>query len=149
MLCSQFVLIRHNVSNVPLRRADETGVCESQRNVARLTSESCGEHRSSHTVVFIAEMGLGMPIVQLAPRTLVEICEDITAFERRFNLSTADFIAMDSRLPEIDEDEAVEWLYLAEQRTALQETSARRPYLRCAVGKTLKNNQCSMDLLAA
>jgi hypothetical protein len=90
-----------------------------------------------------------MPIQQLAPRTFNEICLEIAELEARFQLTTAEFLALQSPLPGIDEDEAVDWLYLAEQRRTLHEVAARQPYLRTEAGKPLKNSQCIMDRLAA
>jgi hypothetical protein len=49
----------------------------------------------------------------------------------------------------MDEDEAVEWLYLAEQRKLLQEVTASCPYSRTRAGKPLKNSDSVFDRLAA
>jgi hypothetical protein len=90
-----------------------------------------------------------MPVQQLAPPTLNEISQETARFEERFGVSTAEFLANENALPEIDEDDAVEWLYLAEQLKALQQVAAASPYARNEVGKALKNSLCVMDRLAA
>jgi hypothetical protein len=93
-----------------------------------------------------------MPVEQLAPPTLTEVERDIAVYEDRYQMTTADFLAADGCVSGIDEDDAVEWLYRAEQRRVLQEPEFSSPYSRCDRAKPL--NGCTnvmdvMDRLAA
>jgi hypothetical protein len=61
-----------------------------------------------------------MPVQQTAPLTLDEIVGEIREFERKYNISTVTFVAADGEIDEVDEDDAVEWLYRVEQFRTLQ-----------------------------
>lgn len=90
-----------------------------------------------------------MPVQQVAPPTFNDISQEIARFEDRFGISTAEFLAAANPLPQMDEDDAVEWQYLAEQRKALQQVASAFLYSHAAVGKTLRNSPCALDRLAA
>ncbi len=86
-----------------------------------------------------------MPIQQLAPPTLNEINQELAQFEGRFHISTEEFLASEQHGAQIDEDDAVQWLFLVEQRRVLR----ANPYLRSETGKSLKNCYSVLDRLAA
>jgi hypothetical protein len=63
-----------------------------------------------------------MSVQQIAPLTLGEIVEDLRKFEKAYNISTVAFVAADGLIEEVDEDDAVEWLYRVEQFRTLQQS---------------------------
>ncbi len=90
-----------------------------------------------------------MPVQQLAPPSVAEITRELALYEKRYNTTTAVFLESEGAIPEIDEDDAVEWQYRVEQLRALQQTEAARPYSRARRGVSLENDDCVMDCLAA
>lgn len=90
-----------------------------------------------------------MPIQKLEPPTLNEINHGIAHFEERFHISTEEFLLSEETVPQLTEDDAVEWLYLVEQRRALQDAATINPYSRSVSGKALKNRHSILDRLAA
>jgi hypothetical protein len=93
-----------------------------------------------------------MPVQQLAPPTLNEIVDDLRGFERKYQISTVDFLAKDGLILEVDDDDAVEWLYRVEQFRALQQGRSGYPGSRTERATSL--NSCTdvidvMDQLAA
>jgi hypothetical protein len=90
-----------------------------------------------------------MPVQQLASPSITDIVRELTSYEEQYGVSTDDFLAAEGRLPEIDEDDAVEWLYRIEQLRVLREVDCMHPYSRLERGTSLKNEECMMDRLAA
>lgn len=88
-----------------------------------------------------------MPVEQLAPPTISEIARELTSYEEQYGITTAEFLAEDGRFPEIDEDDAVEWLYRVEQLRVLQDIESMRPYSRSERGVSLKNCNSVMDCM--
>ena len=64
-----------------------------------------------------------MPVQQLPPPTIAEVEKDIADYERKYNMTTAAFLALTEADPSIDEDDAMEWAYRAEQLAALREAN--------------------------
>ena len=62
-----------------------------------------------------------MPVQQLASPTLSDVVSDLREFERKYGITTLDFLAKDGLIPEVDDDDAVEWLYRVEQFRVLQQ----------------------------
>jgi hypothetical protein len=62
-----------------------------------------------------------MPVTQLAPPTLDEIVDDLKKFEKKYHISTVDFLAEDGLTDAVDDDDATEWLYRVEQFRMLQQ----------------------------
>ena len=90
-----------------------------------------------------------MSVQQLAPPTRSEIARELAFYENRYQITTAAFLAEEGCIPDIDEDDAVEWLYRIEQLRVLQQVDLRRPY-SCAVRvQSLENRESMMDRLAA
>lgn len=89
-----------------------------------------------------------MPVQQLSPPTITEILRELTSYEEQYGVSTAMFLTAEESLPEIDEDDAVEWLYRAEQLRVLRDADRVRSYSHLERG-TLKNEECMADRLAA
>jgi len=90
-----------------------------------------------------------MPVQQIAPPTIIEIARELASYEEQYGITTAKFLEEDCRIPEIDEDDAVEWFYRVEQLRVLQEVDCMRPYSRVERGVSLKNHDSVMDCLAA
>ncbi|MFP5276767.1 MAG: hypothetical protein ACLGPM_06610 [Acidobacteriota bacterium] len=90
-----------------------------------------------------------MPIQKLTPPTLDEINRAIAGFEERSQMTSEDFVQMEQPVSQLDEDDAVEWLYLIEQRRALRNAARVQPYSRSQAGKSLKNCHDVLDRLAA
>lgn len=93
-----------------------------------------------------------MPVQQLAPPSVADIRRDLFNLEQKYSTSTAAFVAADGYVPGIDEEDAVEWLYRAEQLRVLEEPEVFSPYSRTERATTLKgctNVMEVMDQLAA
>jgi hypothetical protein len=90
-----------------------------------------------------------MPVEQFAPPTIDEIRRDLAAYEQRYNMSTSEFLKRDGCVVGIDEDDAVEWLYRAEQIRFLQEQAVVSPYAHLEHAVPLKTCTDTMDRLAA
>lgn len=90
-----------------------------------------------------------MPVQLLAPPTISEIALELAEFERQYHISTNAFIEAEGRIPEVDEDDAVEWLYCWAQFLALQGSQVGCAYSHAERGAKLKNCERVMDLLAA
>jgi len=73
------------------------------------------------------------------------------AFEFRYRITTDEFLREDFRGIEVSEDDAMEWRYLREQFSALQEAAIEKLYsgLPTGNGARLKNCENSSELLAA
>ncbi len=86
-----------------------------------------------------------MSVQQLAPPTIIEIARELREFEERNHMTTTEFLAVSGRVPEMDEDEAVEWFYRAEQLRVLQELGGGNRYSRS--GRELSNCDSVIDLM--
>lgn len=62
-----------------------------------------------------------MPVEQIAPPTLAEIAQNLKEYEKKYRISTVDFLEVDGEIAEVDDDDAMEWLYLVEQFRSLQQ----------------------------
>jgi len=96
----------------------------------------------------------GVVNMQIKRRTLPTI-EDVTrqmeAFEFRYSISTDDFLRQSSPEIRVNEDDAMQWRYLREQLSALQEAAVERLYSTMPKGSEarLRNCENSSELLAA
>lgn len=72
-------------------------------------------------------------------------------FEFRYSISTGEFLRQDFAKSPVDEDDAMQWRYLQEQLSALQEAAIERLYSALPKGHEvrLKNCENSSELLAA
>jgi hypothetical protein len=61
-----------------------------------------------------------MTVKQLAPPTLNEVANELREFEKKYAMTTVDFLEKDGLLPNVEGDDAVEWLYRVEQFRALR-----------------------------
>jgi hypothetical protein len=90
-----------------------------------------------------------MPVQQLAPPTIDEIVADIKDFERKYGVSTLDFLKVDGDIDSVDEDDAIEWLYRVEQfRTLQSRNSPTRTERATSVGECISVSD-AMEKLAA
>ena len=64
-------------------------------------------------------------------------------------MTTAEFLEDGEVSREVPEDDAVEWLYLLEQRAALLQSGSVHPYSRTDRPQTLRNRPSVLDRLAA
>ncbi|MGD0521006.1 MAG: hypothetical protein ABSA48_07095 [Terracidiphilus sp.] len=90
-----------------------------------------------------------MSVQQLAPLTISEIARELAFYEVQYGTTTAAFLAAEGHIPEIDEDDAVEWFYRVEQLRVLRLVDSKCPYSRIERGTPLENCDNMMDCLAA
>lgn len=90
-----------------------------------------------------------MSVHQLVPPTISEIARELASYEEQYGITTAAFLAADGSIPDVDEDDAVEWLYRVEQLRVLQQADSVSPYSRVERGISLKNCDSMLDRLAA
>jgi hypothetical protein len=93
-----------------------------------------------------------MPVQQLALPTLNEVANELREFERKYGITTVDFLEKDGLLSDVDDDDAVEWLYFVEQFRVLQQTKGGSSDTRTEHATSL-NSRANvtevMDCLAA
>jgi hypothetical protein len=89
-----------------------------------------------------------MSIQHLAPPTIDEVEHALRALETQYGITTPAFIEVEGRVPNVDEDDAVEWDYLVEQLRCLREVEVKFSYSRIKGETTLMNNDSVMDRLA-
>ena len=90
-----------------------------------------------------------MTILRRSAPTLTGVARQLAAFERQYSISTADFTADDERSNDVDEDDAMQWMYLLEQLSALQEAAVGRLYSAVSFREPLRNEENSPELLVA
>jgi hypothetical protein len=90
-----------------------------------------------------------MPIQRRNTPTLTGVARQIEAFEARYRIDTVTFLQQEGRIAEIDSEDGVEWLYLAEQLRALQEAAVEDLYSSHCETVLLQNDECCPELLAA
>lgn len=92
-----------------------------------------------------------MPIKRRTIPTIESVTRQMQAFEARYGIATGEFLRLDAAECRVDEDDAMQWLYLREQLSALQEAAVERLYaaLPRGSGARLKNCENSSELLAA
>ena len=92
-----------------------------------------------------------MQIKRRTAPTIDGVFRQLKEFEFRYHISTEDFVREDSSANAIGEDDAMEWRYLREQYSALQEDAIERIYSTLPTGNEARLNNCedSSELLAA
>ena len=92
-----------------------------------------------------------MQIKRRTAPTIEGVARRIKAFELRYQISTDDFLRQDLSESTVCEDDAMEWRYLREQYSALQDAALERLYSALPTGNQarLKNCENSSELLAA
>jgi hypothetical protein len=92
-----------------------------------------------------------MQIKRRSAPTIAGVARQMKAFEFRYSISTNDFLQQDFNGNLVSEDDAMEWRYLREQFSALQEAAIERLYSALPTGSEarLKNCENSSELLAA
>ena len=93
-----------------------------------------------------------MSVQQLAPPTLDEIVDDLKEFEKRYGISTVDFVAQNGMVSAVDDDDATEWLYRVEQFRTIQQrryTPSRIEHATSVSTCTTTNANDVMEQLAA
>lgn len=88
-----------------------------------------------------------MPVQQLAPPTLNDIVSDLQEFERKYGITTVDFLAKDGLVSEVDDDDAVEWLYRVEQFRVLQQRSSGYAASRTERATSVKDSTDVIDVM--
>jgi hypothetical protein len=83
--------------------------------------------------------------------TIESVSGRMRAFEFRYRISTDEFLRQDFDQCPVSEDDAMQWHYLREQLSALQEAAIERLYSALPTGNDarLKNCENSSELLAA
>lgn len=89
-----------------------------------------------------------MQIKRRNPPTIEGVTRKMQAFEFRYHITTEEFLRTDSPESSINEDDAMEWRYLREQLSALQEDAIEQRY-RAGHNAPLTNCENSSELLAA
>ena len=92
-----------------------------------------------------------MQIKRRSAPTIAGVARQMKAFEFRYKISTDDFLQQDFSGNAISEDDAMEWRYLREQLSALQEAGIEKMYSALPTGSKarLKNCENFSELLAA
>lgn len=90
-----------------------------------------------------------MTIQRREAPTLESVVQKIADFEHRYRIETAVFTLNDHRSNHVDEDDAMEWLYLIEQVCALADSAVGSLYATASVGRLLDNVEDSSELLVA
>lgn len=88
-----------------------------------------------------------MPIQRRGTPTYEGVERQIQAFERLYNLDTSSFMS-DCHNTTVDEDDAVQWSYLVDQREVLIDAAVGMLYGRDETAE-LKNCDDMQELLAA
>jgi len=88
-----------------------------------------------------------MPVEQVKAPSIAEVRRDLKAYEEQYAMSTAEFQAKCGCDDRIDEDDAVEWLYRAEQLRVLEEGDARSPYARAERRELRQSNATVAELM--
>lgn len=95
------------------------------------------------------EVGREMPVQRRSTPTLAGVARQIKAFEVQYCMSSAEFVGNEDRAYSVDEDDAMQWLYLIEQLSALQEAAVGTLYSTVYDSGPLQNSESSPELLAA
>ncbi len=92
-----------------------------------------------------------MQINRRSMPTIEGITREMQAFEFRYRITTDEFLRAESSEVVVNEDDAMQWHYLHEQLSALQEAQVERLYSAFPTGRDarLKNCDYSSELLAA
>jgi hypothetical protein len=90
-----------------------------------------------------------MPIQGRSTPTLTGVARQIRSFEVLYGIDTAVFIRNDEQSCNVDEDDAMQWFYLIEQLSALQEAAVGTLYSAVYDRGPLQNSENSPELLAA
>ena len=92
-----------------------------------------------------------MPIKKRSFPTIEGVTRQMQAFEFRYSISTEEFLRQEFAEFSVNEDDAMQWHYLREQLSALQDASIERLYSAFPTGSNarLKNCEDSSELLAA
>jgi hypothetical protein len=88
-----------------------------------------------------------MPIQRRSAPTLEGVNRQIEAFEHQYKIDT-DVFLNDCHNVSVNEDDAMEWAYLVEQRSALLDAAIGTLYGSADV-EELENSDSSLELLAA
>lgn len=83
--------------------------------------------------------------------TIEGVTRQMQVFELRYHITTDEFLCAGASESSITEDDAMEWRYLREQLSALQEAAIEQVYSTSPTGPTarLRNRENTSELLAA
>jgi hypothetical protein len=81
--------------------------------------------------------------------TIESVTREIEVFESRYGIETEQLVQHEGRIPAVDPEDAVDWLYLYEQLRVLRELAVESLYSGSRHTEPLKNAYCSPALLAA
>ncbi len=83
--------------------------------------------------------------------TIEGVTRQMQVFERRYCITTEEFLSAGPSESSITEDDAMEWRYLREQLSALQEAAIEQVYSTSPTGHAarLRNCENTSELLAA
>jgi hypothetical protein len=92
-----------------------------------------------------------MQIKRRSMPTLEGVTREMQAFEFHYRITTDQFLREEFSESIVNEDDAMQWHYLREQLSALQEAAVERLYSAFPTGSSarLKNCENSSELLAA
>jgi hypothetical protein len=92
-----------------------------------------------------------MPIMRRTIPTIEGVTRQIQVLEMRYSITSDEFLRQDFAECRVNEDDAMQWHYLREQLSALQEAAVGRLYsaLPKGNGARLSNCENSSELLAA
>ena len=81
--------------------------------------------------------------------TIESVTREIEAFESLYSIDTEELVLHEGRVPAVDREDAVDWLYLYEQLRVLRELAVESLYSGSQHTVLLQNAYCSPEKLAA
>jgi hypothetical protein len=81
--------------------------------------------------------------------TIESVRLQLEALEARYGIDTEEFVAQEGRIPSVDGEDGIDWLFLVEQLRVLKEAAVENLYSFNSKTAPLKNLPYSPDCLAA
>ena len=81
--------------------------------------------------------------------TIESVTREIEAFENRYGIETEELVMREGRIPEVNGEDAVDWLFLFEQLRVLREMAVESLYAGGQHTVLLQNDYCEPEKLAA
>jgi hypothetical protein len=81
--------------------------------------------------------------------TIESVTSEIEAFESRYGIETEELVMREGRIPEVNGEDAADWLFLFEQLRVLREMVVESLYASGQQRVLLQNDYCEPEKLAA
>jgi len=148
------VICAHNKGINPFANSADNGNVQPELDGMRQINTCRTWNRSairSGYGEFVRGVVREMPIKKRSVPTIESVTRQMQVFEFRYRISTEEFLRQDFAECPVNEDDAMQWHYLREQLSALQDAGIERLYSAFPTGSgaRLKNCENSSELLAA